>query len=60
MTNLLGAAELPLALVLWMVAGAMVLIVVLTLIAFVGGAISQYNKHKQQLKWDQMVKGIRR
>lgn len=60
MTNFLGSAELPLTILLWFGVGAVVFMAILFAIAAVLSGISTWADHKKQLKWDEMVKGIRK
>lgn len=60
MTSLLGVAELPLAILLWSLVAAVGVTFLLAVVAVVGGGIEEYRKHKDQMKWDDMVRGIRR
>lgn len=60
MNSLLGVVELPLAILMWFAVVFVGSVSVLTLIIFVSDSISKYKQHKQQLRWDQMTRGVRR
>lgn len=60
MTSALGMAELPLTILLWIVAGLMSVGVVFAVIIAVLAAIAEYADQKQKIKWDEMVRGIRK
>lgn len=52
--------ELPLAIILWFIVLFLTLTTILTIAVLVSGEISKYQQHKQQLKWDEVMKGIRK
>lgn len=60
MTSFLGMVEVPLAILAWMLVGLLGAGCLLLVVAGVLAAISEYADHKQRLKWDEMVRGIRK
>jgi hypothetical protein len=60
MTNFLGTVELPLTILLWFGVGAVMFMVVLFALAALYGGISTWADHKKQLRWDEMMKGVRK
>jgi hypothetical protein len=59
MTSALGMAELPLTILLWAGVVLIGLAAVLSVIVVVAGGISDYKKHKEQLRWSRISRGIR-
>lgn len=60
MTSLIGVAELPLAIILWILAGLLTLGVGFALIVVALGAVSEYQQQKQKLRWDKMMEAIKK
>lgn len=60
MTNFLGMAEVPLAILAWMMVGLLGAGLLFLVVAAVLAAISEYADHKQRLRWDKIMKGVRK
>jgi hypothetical protein len=59
MNSALGMAELPLTILLWAGVVGLGLAVVLSVIVVIAGGISDYKKHKDQIKWSRVTRGLR-
>jgi membrane protein DedA with SNARE-associated domain len=60
MMSSLGVAELPLAILAWMLASLIGASLLFLLVVAVLAAISEYAEHKQKIKWDKITRGVRR